>query len=662
MMQAFLTTALFGMLSVGLGYLLTAKFLPRFSGLLALTSSFLLGVLVSFWGVFIITLLLKPLGAKTVLPSFLTVLIIETSLLILFRKHLRFQFRLSTGESILLGILLASSWIIFSHVFWSTGPFQTLRISSLVVSDFAFHIPLIRSFSIGNNLDFLNPIFAHDFLRYHFLFDFMAGTFEKLGLPIGFAVALPSTLFWCAFLILLYFFGKTLFDGQSFVGWVSVLLFLFNSSLSFVLFLNQQKGESFFSILKSWWNLENYVSFGPYDGNLVCAYWHWNIYLNQRQLLLGYAVILLVLIPIISTLLKKDGSETLSVKQSVFLGFLAGILPFWHTPSYVCLLMILGILFLTFPIKKQCGWILLAAILIGAPQFLWLQLANQDQVQHSGWYFGFLVPTFGTGIRFSSSALINQFLNGILSFFRFWFYNWGLSFLLIPLSFLFVDSRRRRILLIPLALFLIAHLFRFSGDIGTNHKFLNLALIIGNCYIAFLLSRIFRNRWGGPVWAGLLFILLTASGIVDATPVKNSFLYNFADIAQDPSSRWIRKNTSTDAVFLTNYRIYNPVSLAGRTTFQGWPYFNDSLEHPVDKRVALTQKIYASENRGELCSYLRQNGIDYIQLEHSDMKEHQVETHDGLFQNELKPVFEENKSPYQARYFSREDICQGIKD
>ena len=65
-------------------------------------------------------------------------------------------------------------------------------ISSKAWSDFASHIPLIRSFSLGSNFPVEYPLFPGEPIKYHFIFYYLVGLLEKIGLNIGLALNIPS--------------------------------------------------------------------------------------------------------------------------------------------------------------------------------------------------------------------------------------------------------------------------------------------------------------------------------------------------------------------------------------------------------------------------------------------------------------------------------------
>ena len=71
---------------------------------------------------------------------------------------------------------------------------NTIFIAAKAWSDFASHIPLIRSFSLGINFPPQYPLFPGEPIKYHFLFYYFVGILEKIGLNIGLALNIPSSV------------------------------------------------------------------------------------------------------------------------------------------------------------------------------------------------------------------------------------------------------------------------------------------------------------------------------------------------------------------------------------------------------------------------------------------------------------------------------------
>ena len=112
----------------------------------------------------------------------------------------------------------------------------TLRIGYSVFSDFAVHLGMIRSFSFGNNFPTGYSHFAGQDIRYHFMFEFLTGNLEFLGLPIDHAFNFPSILSFMSMSMLLFTFAVKL-CGSTIAGVISVIMMVFRSSPSLFRYL-----------------------------------------------------------------------------------------------------------------------------------------------------------------------------------------------------------------------------------------------------------------------------------------------------------------------------------------------------------------------------------------------------------------------------------------
>src|SRR3990167_947392 len=108
--------------------------------------------------------------------------------------------------------LAFSFWLMFSTFSYKDG---SILIAAKARSDFGSHIPLIRSFSLGNNFPPEFPIFPGEPIRYHFLFYFVVGLLERVGVRIDYALNLPSALSFSFLLITIYFLAKLIFKSRA---------------------------------------------------------------------------------------------------------------------------------------------------------------------------------------------------------------------------------------------------------------------------------------------------------------------------------------------------------------------------------------------------------------------------------------------------------------
>src|SRR3972149_147979 len=640
------------------GYLLTVRFFPGFKSLLCIASAYILGTLISVWLVLILSLILYPFTEEAITVGF----ILATAFLVAFTIDQRALFKAPLGlrpsHVIFFIIAFLYSWILFSSTFDYDEKLHEIKIAGLIWSDYGFHIPLIRSFSLGTNLSLAEPLYAHGCISYHFLSPCMAGIQEKMGIPLDYALNIPSALFWTCLLISIYSLSKKLFFGSRFVGFVSVALFLLNSSLSFVEFIKKYPPKSLESLINSWWHLPGYVAFGPWDGNIISAFLNWNIYINQRHLAFGFALVILVLIHYIEEHITEERKTTYG--QKAFVGLITGLLVLWHGHAFMCLFGLLCLFFLLFPERKKCLVAIVVAFIIALPQIFWLQKSSPDVESHFSLSSGYLVVSHLMPIDFMPYQFLNRGISFIISFIRYWFFNLGLSFISIPVTFFLVDNQRKKIFLMFLSLFIIGNLFRFSPEMAANHKIFNLWLLLSNTFTAYLLYRLFCLGWWGRITTVVLIFFLTISGLIDAMPIKNDNTISYQDVEKQPLAKWALENTETNEVFLTTFRIYNPVSFAGRRTLQGWPYFAWGTGYNTLKREGIGRKIYETNSKVELCSLLRENQIEYIQTEKQLETDPEFKINHEFFNTNFKPVFFDPKSNLQERVFATKDICPRI--
>jgi len=481
-----------------------------------------------------------------------------------------------------------SSWLMFSTFSYKDG---SMIIASKAWSDFASHIPLIRSFSLGNNFPPEYPIFPGSPIRYHFLFYLVVGFLEKFGLRIDIALNALSAASFFLLLYVIFKLSKLLFKSY-FVAFLSVILFLFNSSLSFLYFFKNHPLSfpgTFYDILYN----QIFPAFAPYDKSLISGgFWNLNVFTNQRHFALSLAIFLAIVYFLIKT---EKKNKKISLKLSVFFGLLIGIFSLLHGAVFVMSVAVLSCIFLLFPKQRiPIAIILLTAFLVSLPRtlFLWnVESGNIFKINP-----GYLVAN-----NFSASSWIN-----------YWLLNLGLGFILIPLGFLLSARIEKKLFISFFILFLLGNIFQFSPDIATNHKFLNLWIIVSNIYIAFALYKLWQKNFYVKSLVLIFIFFLTFSGVIDFFAIKNDTLYSISDYPKNPDVSWIIKNTPKDAIFLNSNYIYNPASISGRKIFLGWPYFSWSLGYNTSERDILAHQLLASQSIKVKCQILRQNKIKYI--------------------------------------------------
>jgi len=491
-------------------------------------------------------------------------------------------------------VLIFSIFFLFSAILmWKTLALTgdgNISIATKAWSDFAATIPLIRSFSFGVNFPPEYPIFAGLPIRYHFVFFALVGILEKLGLHLVWGLNFLSTLSFFALLTSIYLLGKTVFKSKA-VGFLSVILFLFNGSLAFIEFFKKNPLSS--SILRTIAENTEFSSFGPYDGNIVSAFWSLNIFTNQRHLALAYAAFLFLVL-IIYKFSEKPRKLTLTI--SLLLGIFIGMFPFIHLAVFGMMGIALITFFIMYPkLRKHLAIIGLIAFIFSLPQIVYMGVS---QINTPLINLGYLVENLSA-----------------LSFTNYWVFNLGLLVILFPLGFYFANKKQRKVALPFLALFVVGNLFQLSVEISANHKFFNLFVIGVNLFVSFFLVQLWRKKIYAKIIVPILLFFLLLSGIIDIFPVFNDSHIELKDYPNDPKVAFIVENTPKDSVFLNSGFLYHPASIAGRKIFLGWPYFSWSAGYDTDKRGKLFHQIYTENDKRTFCGLLIENNIDYFTVE-----------------------------------------------
>lgn len=505
-----------------------------------------------------------------------------------------------------------SFWLMLSTFSYSEG---TMRIATKAWSDFANHIPLIRSFSLGNNFPVEFPLFPGEPIRYHFLFYAFVGLLEKIGLRIDWALNIPSALGFFGLMMTIYYLAKSLFKSRA-VGILSVIFFLFNGSFSFI--------EFFKTHLLSQNTIPNIItnttfpSFGPYDGKIVSAFWNLNIYTNQRHFAIALAFLLSLLLTIVKNEQKK---KSLSRKVILIFGLILGIMPFFHASIFILSgLILIVIFFLLSKQRKPIFFILLIGGILSLPRVILLKEAST------------FIPVF------QPQYLIQESLN-LKTFTYYWVMNLGLSFFLIPIGFFLANSLQKKILLVAISFFVLGHTIQLSPEIASNHKFFNAFLILGNTYTAFALVKTWsKSHFLKPIVCALFFFLIF-SGIIDFFPIINDGKMILPDYSKNPDIQWILSNTQPNDVFLNSSYLYHPASLAGRNIFLGWPYFAWSLGYNSEKRGNEFKELWGESNKKRVCDMLIDKEINYIDTNKASANDPNMPSISLLYEKEFVKVY-----------------------
>jgi hypothetical protein len=542
-------------------------------------------------------------------------------------------------------LLLFSFWLMF-HTFSYDGAKHQMRIAFKLWSDFGAHIPMIRSFSMGDNLNrFIHghveyPIFPGEPIRYHFLFYMIVGVLERLGVRIDWALNIPSALGFFLLLFFIYILALRLFRKQS-VAILTLLFFLFNGTLGFIRFFAEHHLSM--QTLQDIWSAKEFPAFAPWGPGEVTAFWNLNIYTNQRHLALAFAIVLLFIL----TCMKLDHlSFRKQLPTSILWGLVIGIFPYFHQPTLLIFAIIMATYFLLFPRLRLFLFVTgTLGLILTLPQILTMPEGASKAFE---WYPGYIIHNDVTPIKFITH----------------WIYNFGLHTLLVPIGFLLIPHKTKRFFLPLIPIFIIPNLFKFSVEVGANHKFFNFMMIMGAMLSAYAIVRFFElskqtKRLVVIILTACFLILvtvfLTLSGIIDFRVIVNDKRGILNDIAADETANWIKNNTSPGAVFLNSQYLYHPASLAGRPIFLGWPYFPWSAGYK-ENRMPILRTLYDDTNHETTCKLLMQYNISYITVQNVSHDENLPTIRLDRYVTRYQPVFLSSRKDYAI--FSTQTFCQ----
>lgn len=517
---------------------------------------------------------------------------------------------------LILFVLAFSFWLMFSTFSFKDG---TMYIASKAWSDFGSHIPLIRSFSFGDNIPPQYPLFPGEPIRYHFLFYAFVGFLERLGMRIDYALNIPSAFSFAALLGIIYIFGKTLFRNKA-VGVLAVAFFIFNGSLSFLEFFKEHP-VSIHTVRDVFTNTA-FPSFAPYGKGIVTAFWNLNIYTNQRHLAGAYGLSLFLLL----FLLRLSGDRKQWFIKSVFIGVTLGLSFFFHMAVFLMTIVIIAGLFILFPkLRPVALSTLFVAGMIALPQYLTMR--GGSQLFSLAIHPGYLVANTLT----------------VSNFIQHWFFNLGLHLILMPLGFLVAPKNIKKLLLCFLPVFLIGNLVQFSVEIAANHKFFNYFMLVGVMFSAYFLVYLWKRNLR-PLVIVLLFFL-TLSGFIDFFPIYNDSKLTLLDYPKNADVAWIMHNTPKESIFLNSSYLYHPASLAGRKIFLGWPYFAWSQGYDTLKRDILRKKLLSGDDITSFCQEVKKYDLSFVVTEQIDRSEDYV-INRAFFAHHFSKVFENKERDF----------------
>lgn len=535
--------------------------------------SLVIGTIFATWAGFLISLWYKEIIAWPAIIVFLLTLLISKPKI---NKQTKIFWLIITAWAIFLTKLFSQMLVEDSNGIWAGG--------SNVWGDWAGHIAYISNWLYGENFPPQNPWYAGTKLSYPFLFDFTSTLLVKLGLSLPLSLEIPGIIFSLAIVILLYKLTERL-TKSTLAAFLSTTIFMFSGGLGFLYLVPNQ-------------NLLPILTVQPkelthiYEANIQWVNFVISEMVPQRGILIGLASALSIFILWLKGYKKNDK------KYFLLTGFTAGLLPFFHTHTFLILGVISASLFLLKP-QKLWFYFFIPAGILALPQLSYFlpQVKNYDA--------GF--------IRFQPGWLAHVQTD---NWFWFWFKNIGLIAILIPVAWIksWKNNRRLFYLYIPFSIiFIICNLFIFQPWENDNSKLLRFWYLGSSILVADFLARGAKKELYQKLLIATLLIVTILSGTIDAFSwlnfEKNKILMwskQEIELAED-----LKNTTPKNSIFLTtDSHNHYVVDLAGRKIVMGfrgwlWSWGTNYQEREKDVEVMF-------QGSGKTKELLKKYNINYV--------------------------------------------------
>lgn len=519
-------------------------------------------------------------------------------------------------EAVFFLFLLAFlTWIMFYVFYIKDG---ILYSGFTVYGDYAPHTAMMRSFSLGDNFPTQYPHFGGEDVKYHFMFQFLVGNLEYLGIRIDIAYNMLSVFALLGFLMMLYSIARRI-TGSGAAGVVTVALFFFRSSFTFFRYLWEHLRSG--DLLKT---LAENTSFIGYTPNEDWGLWNFNVYLNQRHLAFGLLIAALVLwyyLDLVEAgcshsekglawmknrLFSAEAWKIRNPEGALAAGLALGLTAFWNGAAVIGgLLILLG--FAVFSDGKLDY--LVTAVTAVLFSVLQSKVFIRGSAVEADFYWGFISEDKSlAGVLWFLIQMSGIFFAGAV--------------LLLPL----LKKRLHRVLTVS-CLFPVVFAFCFSltPDITVNHKY----IMISYAFLAVLWAGLLAGLWKGKdgsrrfaavirrAAAVLLAVCLTATGIYDFVVIlrNNGPGHRVTVNMESTLTDWLAEHLDSEDLLLTPEYSMSETTMSGVMMYLGWPYYAWSAGYDTYGRARKAVEIYTSEDPAAVDKLVKEEKITYILFE-----------------------------------------------
>ena len=496
-----------------------------------------------------------------------------------------------------------------------------------VYGDYAPHTAMMRSFSRGNNFPTQYPHYGGQDVKYHFMFQFLVGNLEYLGLRLDLGYNLVSIMSLSGFLMVLYGISYRMF--RSFwAGAAAMVFFFFRSGTAFWQYLwENAKAGNLIQALK-----EN-TAFIGYTTNENWGLWNFNVYLNQRHLAFGLLIVAVAVwifmdwveagcghkehgwLWIRKRIFSKEAWAFRNVEIAILLGLFLGLTAFWNGAALIGGLLILA----GFAVVSdgKLDYAVCAALAVFFSE-LQSKIFVSGSVMSPSFYWGFLAE--------------NKSISGVL-----WYLVEISGFFFVGLVVASVFFKRNE--RVVLGGFLLPAVFAFvvslTPDINVNHKYIMISYAFLGILWAWAVCSLWRGKVIKKILAVVLAVCLTVTGVYDFVVILkgNGYGHRIAINMNSELTAWLAENLDKNDLLLTPEYSINEVTMSGVMLYCGWPYYAWSAGYDTYYRAAQAVTIYTTSDSELLKNLVKQEKITYILYEEDSQFEGQDCREDVIAEN-----------------------------
>lgn len=483
-------------------------------------------------------------------------------------------------------------------------------------SDWVVHISITQLFAQKPISEWFlyHPFYAHGKLTYGFLSHLITAVFMRIGLPIDMAFFVVSVILLFSFLAGLYFLYFQLSNSRKQSVW-AIFLVLTSSGLGI---FKHFESISWNEILHPTQDYSRFLEYDWYAGNIPEA-----MLIPQRAFFIGVTigvwVLNLLLWGIKQKRDKKNNYFHLNLQKKLFLvaGILAGILPIAHMHSFIVLVLVTGVICLSYKEKfyELLYFVIPAGILSTILYFNFvhggIEVDNFMRISF-GWTVNKTLPQGA-----STSTML-------ISWATMWLKVWG-AFLPLALFAIYRLKKNRAVFLGFLAVFLVSNIITFQPTAWDNTKLFAWVYIGLSIAVVSILAEIWKKNFKLKVLVIILMFSLSATGIVELFRILN-FEQNthlLSSASEITLGKKIAKETATDAVFLTSTKHNHLIPLwANRPIFLGYLGWVKNFGFNDSERNADARSIFSGSNSPN--QLIIKNKISYIFVGPNERREFTV--------------------------------------